>query len=615
MRFQTVQILNYKSFRDSGEINLDAGFNVIVGKNDAGKSALLEALSLRSEPKPHLSLSTLPNRNSVINSNCIIKVTITIASKDIANILATHKEFTYYRNIEEGADDSWNRFSSSLTSSKKFFIQFQNSKIITNESWLENYATTPTPTPVIEHPFEEGHVLNKGYPRDLLPVYSPNPSSPPKINYTEIIANAFRDRIYSFRAERLNIGECSVGTNRVLAPNASNLPEVLNILQSNPIKFDNFLEHVKAIFPHITRITIPPVDNNRVKILVWSHPIDSGRDDLAVPLSESGTGIGQVLAMLYVVVNADDPKVIIIDEPQSFLHPGAVRKLLEILQNYQENQYVITTHSPIAITATGAESLLLVKREEFESKVQKISHDDKEELETFLNDIGAKLSDIFGADQVLWVEGKTEEECFSLIIKKLLRISLSGTQILGVKSTSDLTDLKGKNAIKIFEIYNRLQSASTLLPPAIYFILDKEKRTEEQIQSINEKSGGRVEWLPRRMFENYLLDPNSIAAILNKDDSEFGSEFLAEDIQSWIEAHAQETKYFDRRKEFPQYPNTAWYEQVDGANLMKDLFGDLTDQRVSYDKVTHGRRLTEKLIENPTPDFQKLADFLKQFFD
>lgn len=49
-------------------------------------------------------------------------------------------------------------------------------------------------------------------------------------------------------------------------------------------------------------------------------------------LAESDTGIGQVLAILYVVIMAKYNQVIIIDEPQSFLHPGAVRKLIEILK-------------------------------------------------------------------------------------------------------------------------------------------------------------------------------------------------------------------------------------------------------------------------------------------
>ena len=46
MFFETARIENYKSFRDSGEFRLAPRRTVIVGRNDAGKSSLLEALSV-----------------------------------------------------------------------------------------------------------------------------------------------------------------------------------------------------------------------------------------------------------------------------------------------------------------------------------------------------------------------------------------------------------------------------------------------------------------------------------------------------------------------------------------------------------------------------------------
>ena len=63
------------------------------------------------------------------------------------------------------------------------------------------------------------------------------------------------------------------------------------------------------------------------------------REDLTVPLSEAGTGVGQVLSILTVVLEADHPTLILLDEPQSFLHPGAIRKLIEILKRYPRHQY------------------------------------------------------------------------------------------------------------------------------------------------------------------------------------------------------------------------------------------------------------------------------------
>jgi AAA15 family ATPase/GTPase len=46
MYISRFQLLNYKSFQDSGVLEFQPGINIIVGANNSGKTALLEALSL-----------------------------------------------------------------------------------------------------------------------------------------------------------------------------------------------------------------------------------------------------------------------------------------------------------------------------------------------------------------------------------------------------------------------------------------------------------------------------------------------------------------------------------------------------------------------------------------
>ena len=53
-------ITNYKSFLSPAKVEFGPGFNVIVGRNNSGKSALLEAISLGFEAVPHRSPVTIP---------------------------------------------------------------------------------------------------------------------------------------------------------------------------------------------------------------------------------------------------------------------------------------------------------------------------------------------------------------------------------------------------------------------------------------------------------------------------------------------------------------------------------------------------------------------------
>jgi AAA15 family ATPase/GTPase len=63
------QIKNYKSFLSSQEIELTSGFNVVVGQNNAGKTALVEALSLHFDNKHHISIKTSPNPGVLLHDS------------------------------------------------------------------------------------------------------------------------------------------------------------------------------------------------------------------------------------------------------------------------------------------------------------------------------------------------------------------------------------------------------------------------------------------------------------------------------------------------------------------------------------------------------------------
>ena len=69
MRICSFKIQNYKSFLEPRELTLEEGFNLIVGQNNVGKTALLEALSLQFKSKPHRSQLTAPTPTTAINKN------------------------------------------------------------------------------------------------------------------------------------------------------------------------------------------------------------------------------------------------------------------------------------------------------------------------------------------------------------------------------------------------------------------------------------------------------------------------------------------------------------------------------------------------------------------
>ena len=61
MRIESVKIQNFKSFRASEEIRFAPGFNLIVGKNNSGKSSLLKTITLNFKGTPHLDINLTPD--------------------------------------------------------------------------------------------------------------------------------------------------------------------------------------------------------------------------------------------------------------------------------------------------------------------------------------------------------------------------------------------------------------------------------------------------------------------------------------------------------------------------------------------------------------------------
>jgi predicted ATPase len=616
MYITSIQIKSYKSFLETIKIDLSPKFNVIIGPNNVGKTALLEALTLKkSSPHKGLSSTQIQSGNSEFHVEFYV-------SKEEFDKHSEKVSTIFIRLPESRAGEARGRqFIDQYNSGKMPIVR---ASIRNGEISDEHFAAH------LSHvPYENSN--NDTYGMKIIKSDSSSHVEQHQFthfrkshSYERVLATILLQSIYKFNAERFNIGTSQIGVVNVLEPDASNLPTVLHHL-SNKVKhrYNRYLKEVQIVFPQILDISLPPVDNNRTSILLWEILPETERDDLAISIDQCGTGIAQVLAMLYVVVCSDSPQIILIDEPQSFLHPSAIRKLFEIFKKYPQHQYIITTHSPLVISATDPDTILLLSKEGSNSKIEVIDRNQKRDMERVLQSVGTSLSDVFGADNILWVEGPTEERCFPEIIRSdLCKHDLQGTVVKGVVATGDFVQKKKKNVELVLDVYRRLTTSSALLPPAFGFVFDTENLSPDGISDI-ERTGTdngvkRVVFLPRTMYENYLLCSEAIAYILSKDS---GNTITSNQIQTWFDDNLWETENGQRqwnKKYFGGYKPSGLnfedcLETIHGANVLKALFIALTPNGfVEYDKVSHGYDLTRWLLENKPEQLQPLADFLDE---
>jgi hypothetical protein len=602
MHFTSFSLANYKSFHRPASVALTPGFNVVVGQNSVGKTAFLECLGLRGPSDAHRSLLTLPYPGASVDHLSRIEFEFVVSWDDLLATVPPSGSKVLVPSINK--DSPYAELDVLRAAvSREIRVKVTSNPSQSSTAVIVDYPAVPSDRAFPVKIMPDGEMRAEGG--------SYCTGSSYHASWPSQLLDTFRSRVFGFRAERMNIGQSPIGSGADLSADATNLPSaLLELLGRNPNRFERFNRFVSAVMPDITRVAIQPSTSN-CTIQLWSIDPVTEREDLVIPLSASGTGVGQVLAILYVAVTRGRPGVVIIDEPQSFLHPGAVRKLLEILRQEGGHQYVIATHSPAALAVAQPATVIVVRKRGQESSLEVADARQQQVMRGVLAEVGARLSDVFGADEVLWVEGRTEEECFPLIVNRLLGRPLLGTVIVGVASTGDFDGKRGaRHPEMIVDIYRRLSQGDALMPRAIGFLFDREQRSD-RVRAVREGLG--VRFLPRRMYENYLLNPAGIASVVSAAGGlELG--ITAAQVVEWLDSNRLNAEYSDLRERGTgeHLRDSGWVADVNGAAILQDCFSALSGGTVSYRKADHGRALTEWLIENDPAALDEVKDILNE---
>ena len=584
MFIASVRLTSFKCFRDTPEIHFWRGINLITGRNNAGKSALLEALNLKYSNAPHVPVSPA----TTIQPSSF-EYTVELSGEELRQIIRSIGR----ANIRIPAPNEalGNNPAAYLLGRQTLQGRY---RVDQNEAIVAEY----------QRPFG-AYQGGAGFFVWLNDGTDGVATQAPHVGATDLLQHVFqiyRARVYRCVAERLNVGQCAMRSQDLLEANAANLADVLHTLQSrNKRRFERFNELVSRVLPEVKWIDVVSVGESQLMIRVWSHDPATEYQQAAFPLSQSGTGVGQVLAMLYILINSD-PATIIIDEPNSFLHPGAVRTLIEIFrESSDKHQFILTTHSAAVITQAEPLVIHLLRRGESETTIEQIDRAKVSDLRNCLDELGAGLSEVFGAESVLWVEGPTEERCFPLIRDALPKRPARSCVIVSVKRTGDFARRTAKHS---FEIYEQLTKSSALVPPALAYVFDRDGRSDTERRDLERASNGRVHFLLRRCYENYLIDHDAIAAVLNSLSTFASQPIDPEVVRQWIET-----------KRGPGPEADLWLVEGDGAKLLSELFSELSQQEQEYNKIAHGQQLTAWILQNRRHLLDDLSALIGKILD
>jgi ABC-type polar amino acid transport system ATPase subunit len=140
------------------------------------------------------------------------------------------------------------------------------------------------------------------------------------------------------------------------------------------------------------------------------------KDQPWIDSKDCGLGLQDLTVLLYFAIGSDYG-TILIEEPESHLHPEMQRKLLYFLKEETDKQFFITTHSNIFLDNA------FIDRVFFTTFSESISVDDATQRASILDDLGYAVTDNLVSDLVILVEGPSD---VGVIEEFLVKMDLYG---------------------------------------------------------------------------------------------------------------------------------------------------------------------------------------------
>ena len=164
-----------------------------------------------------------------------------------------------------------------------------------------------------------------------------------------------------------------------LERNGSNLALTLDQLFENEENRRKFCNLLKDILPFVEDIGTEKFAEKSLLMTLRENYYE-GEKLRAYLLSDGTINIVALLTALYF----EEKNVVIIEEPERYIHPHLVSRLVQMMKEVsKDKQVIVTTHSPEVVKHAGIENLLLVSRDK-DGYSRIIRPQEKEHIKGFL---------------------------------------------------------------------------------------------------------------------------------------------------------------------------------------------------------------------------------------
>src|SRR5688500_12613852 len=125
MRFNYIEIENYKSFWKNQIIRFESGFNIFLGANNSGKTTALEVIDLdKNLNEPHKSIQNIINYGDKELKNSRFKASISTNLQELSRVVG---KTPLYIPVVSGMNthDQYRNLFDKIISGREFDLNFE----------------------------------------------------------------------------------------------------------------------------------------------------------------------------------------------------------------------------------------------------------------------------------------------------------------------------------------------------------------------------------------------------------------------------------------------------------------------------------------------------------
>ncbi len=538
MYISNLTITNYRGIKDTREINL-AKFSSVVGKNDAGKTIVLNAIATFLDIKSFSITET--DFNDVSKP---IEFEFKLSSDSISDLLETKVKSKVKKT--EGLD----KFINDLIFDNSIFYK----RIANNvgKSWSEEF--------ILINDFKNSEIQGLYFKSDdeitaildkyeiVIPVEGKGRNS--KAEKIKYIREHFKDeprdnywlpddmKISSLFPE-VEMFKADYGLEadtKFKTATVTEIEEYFNLAEARLQIFKDEINTEMKKEADILKLYMQEYASNLLDIdispnVAWKDAIKSvdvsfqfNGDDKFIPMTHKGTGyrrLFMVARFRYLAQKSKGNNIIyLIEEPETFLHPTAQQDLLNALKELSnENQVVTTTHSPVFAGATHIEGVVLCTKTTQSNYENAIEGNEREFLFKIIDELGIKPSFNLrdNHESILFVESTNDMKFYDIICRKLLDFNLIGNSKVLVLPFGGGADIDSFLNLDYFDNSGR----------KLFLLIDSDKQQNKQDSQnqkaqdyINRKQNAQAYVIFRSCIENYY-HPRCIERVYDCEEGTF----------------------------------------------------------------------------------------------